>query len=127
MLLRSAMRAAVAAPRTHTACLLPCGARHVQLSLNANLWCSPKAAAPKPVVPAPGKLGTTTTAATAPLQRALSLRCYSNAQTSSSSSSTESSAGPRKLKYNLRPLNKGNTAQPQLAGLHIPACWTGCC
>lgn len=78
----------------------------MQLSLNANLMCSPKAAAPKPVVPAPGKLGTTTTAATAPLQRALSLRCCSNAQTSSSSSSTESSPGPRKLKYNLRPLNK---------------------
>jgi hypothetical protein len=129
MLLRSAMRAAVTAPRTQSACLVPCGARHVQSSPHPNVWkYLEAAAAAKPVFLAPAQLGTVTTAATAPaapaaVHRALSLRCYSNAQASSSSSSTDSSTGPRKLKYNLRPLSKGKhrpitawTAQPASCG-----------
>jgi hypothetical protein len=44
-------------------------------------------------------------------QRGLCLRCYSNSAASTSGSSTsETSSGQRKLKYNLRPLNKGKDA-----------------
>jgi hypothetical protein len=101
MLLRSAMRAAVcgasAAPARPVLALL-------QQQHPRHLWTCPEEAAAQPCQTPPAALQQTA-------QRASSLRCYSSAQASSSSgSSSPEATGPRKLKYNLRPLNKGVTA-----------------
>lgn len=118
MLLRRAVLAAH--PRTPAAaCLLPNLGLHTQTILQSNTWrChqSPvapatshiqQAAAAHPTVaPAPAAA-----AVAAVTQRGLCLRCYSNSAASTSGSSTsDTNTGPRKLKYNLRPLNKGEDA-----------------
>jgi hypothetical protein len=111
MLLRSAMLAAVN-PRTQ-ACLVPAVAQQAQISLQLDvLRCLSIPASPhiskQPCLAPhaqPAQPAATAAAATVAAQRALSLRCYSNAQ--ASSSAPETSSGQRKLKYNLRPLGKG--------------------
>lgn len=112
MLFCSAMRAAgcCTAPRA-----VPTAAHHAQLSLHAHMWRCIESSSPRIVVQSTAGAAAALTqpasavapaAPTAAAQRALSIRCYSNAQASSSGS--ETSSGPTKLKYNLRPLNKGN-------------------
>jgi hypothetical protein len=94
-------------PRTQ-ACLVPTVAQQAQFSLQLNILRCLSTPATLHISKQPCSLSQPATAAgaaTFAAQRALSLRCYSNAQ--ASSSSAETSSGPRKLKYNLRPLSKG--------------------
>lgn len=91
--MRAAVCGAAAAPTRPVLALL-------QQQHQRQSWTCPEAAAVQPCQTLPTALQQTA-------QRASSLRCYSSAQASSSNSSSSPEAtGPRKLKYNLRPLNK---------------------
>lgn len=107
-------------PRTQ-ACLVPSVAQKAQASFQLNLLGCLSAQTARSISQQPALAPCTQPTASVPpaaaavaAQRALSLRCYSNAQ--ASSSAPETSSGSRKLKYNLRPLNKGEQTPRAAAG-----------